>query len=174
MKKFLCIFFCAFILLFSGCEKIKDVENEPLEISGFNTIIKTVANDVEIKANVEYVPFDTLTLAFLLPNSAENMQVICKNGEYTISTEKLTFTMHSDKIPFSAVCKTLEECINTVQGTIPEKDAENNLLIFTYNADGHLCKLYTKTDTKNFVKLSVDGADFLFFENFEYIMGQTA
>ena len=44
MKKILCIFMCLIILGGCNVEKIKDVKKEPLEISGFNTIIKSNFN----------------------------------------------------------------------------------------------------------------------------------
>ena len=41
--------------MLGGCslEKIKEVKKEPLEISGFNTIIKSNFDNVQISANVE-------------------------------------------------------------------------------------------------------------------------
>lgn len=170
MKKILCIFAC--LLLLTSCN-VKEVENEPLEISGFNTVVKAVVNDIEIQANAEYIPFNSLDFTFLKPDSVRNMQVLCKNGEYTVKTEKLTFTLVGDKMPFNMICRMLEECVNTVQGTAPQKDTNSEMLIYPYNADGHICRLYVEKETKNFVKLSVDGTDFLFFENFTFTVGHT-
>ncbi len=168
MKKILCVFIC--LIMLGGCsiEKIKEVKKEPLEISGFNTVIKSVVNNVQISANVEYIPFENLNFTFNSPKAVNGMQILCKNGEYTINMDKLSFTLASDKMPFTMICKTLETCINSVQGATPEKDAQTNLLIYSYNANGHICKLYTEKETKRFVKLMVDGKDLLYFENFEY------
>ncbi len=168
MKKILCIFMC--LVMLGGCStlKIKEVKKEPLEISGFNTIIKSNLNNVQISANVEYVPYQSLSFTFISPETVKNMQILCSNGEYTINMNKLSFAFSSDKLPFNMVCKTLETCIDSVQGVSPEVDAETDLLIFSYNADGHICKLYTEKEKRNFVKLSVDGNELLFFENFEY------
>ena len=158
------------LIILGGCnvKKIKDVKKEPLEISGFNTIIKSTVNNVQISANAEYVPYQSLNFTFNSPESVKDMQILCSNGEYTVNMNKLSFTFTGEKLPFNMICRTLETCINTVQGVLPETDAETDLLVFSYNADGHICKLYTEKEIRNFVKLSVDGNDLLFFENFEY------
>lgn len=168
MRKILCVFFC--LIMLGGCnvEKIKEVKKEPLEISGFNTIIKSNFNDVQISANAEYVPYKSLNFTFTSPETVKDMQILCNNGEYTVKMNKISFTFTGEKMPFSMICKTLETCINSVQGVTPEQDPQTDLLVFSYNADGHICKLYVEKVTRNFVKLSVDGADLLFFENFEY------
>lgn len=168
MRKILCIFIC--LILLGGCsfEKIKDVKKEPLEISGFNTVIKSNVNNVQISANAEYVPFQALNFTFNAPEAVKDMQILCSNGEYTVNMNKLSFTFAGDKMPFNMICRTLETCINSVQGVAPETDPQTDLLVFSYNADGHICKLYAEKETRNFVKLSVDGADLLFFENFQY------
>lgn len=168
MKKILCIFIC--LIMLGGCdfEKIKEVKKEPLEISGFNTIIKSTVNNVQISANVEYVPFQNLNFTFNSPETVKDMQILCSNGEYTVNMNKLSFTFAGDKMPFNMICRTLETCINSVQGVTPEKDPQTDLLVFSYNADGHICKLYAEKETRNFVKLSVDGNDVLFFEDFHY------
>lgn len=168
MKKILCVFMCLIILGGCNVEKIKDVKKEPLEISGFNTVIKSNVNDVQISANAEYIPYQSLNFTFNLPEAVKNMQILCNNGEYTVNMNKLSFTFTGEKLPFNMICRTLETCINTVQGVLPETDAETDLLVFSYNAEGHICELYTEKDTKKFVKLKVDGNDLLFFENFEY------
>ena len=156
--------------MLGGCStlKIKEVKKEPLEISGFNTVIKSNVNDVQISANAEYIPYQSLNFTFNLPEAVKNMQILCNNGEYTVNMNKLSFTFTGEKLPFNMICRTLETCINTVQGVLPETDAETDLLVFSYNAEGHICELYTEKDTKKFVKLKVDGNDLLFFENFEY------
>ena len=168
MKKILCVFMC--LIMLGGCStlKIKEVKKEPLEISGFNTVIKSNVNDVQISANAEYIPFQSLNFTFNLPEAEKNMQILCNNGEYTVNMNKLSFTFTGEKLPFNMICRTLETCINSVQGVSPETDAETDLLVFSYNAEGHICELYTEKDTKKFVKLKVDGNDLLFFENFEY------
>lgn len=173
MRKILCVFIS--LLILGGCnvEKIKDVQKEPLEISGFNTIVKSTVNDVQISANAEYIPFKSLNFTFNTPETVKDMQILCQNGEYTVNMNKLSFTFSGDKLPFNMICRTLETCINSVQGTTPEIDEETDNLIYSYNADGHICKLYTENETKMFVKLQVDGEDLLFFENFEYTVGQT-
>lgn len=168
MKKILCIFLC--LIMLGGCsiEKIKEVKKEPLEISGFNTVIKSTVNNVQISANVEYIPYQKLDFVFTSPEAVKNMQIKCSNGEYTVNMNKISFTFTGEKMPFNMICRTLETCINSVQGVTPEKDTQTDLLVFSYNADGHICKLYTEKEIRKFVKLNVDGNDLLFFENFEY------
>lgn len=168
MKKILCVFLC--LIMLGGCsvEKIKEVKKEPLEVSGFNTVIKSNVNNVQISANAEYVPYQNLNFIFTAPETVKDMQILCSNGEYTVNINKISFAFTGEKLPFNMICRTLETCINSVQGVSPETDAETDLLVFSYNADGHICKLYAEKETRNFVKLSVDGTDLLFFENFEY------
>lgn len=168
MKKILCVFLC--LIMLGGCsvEKIKEVKKEPLEISGFNTVIKSNVNNVQISANAEYVPYQNLNFTFTAPETVKDMQILCNNGEYTVNMNKISFAFTGEKLPFNMICRTLETCINSAQGVSPETDAETDLLVFSYNADGHICKLYAEKETRNFVKLSVDGTDLLFFENFEY------
>ena len=88
MKKILCIFIC--IIMLGGCsvEKIKEVKKEPLEISGFNTVIKSNFNSVQISANAEYVPFQSLNFTFNSPETVKDMQILCSNGEYTVNMNK--------------------------------------------------------------------------------------
>ena len=168
MKKILCVFIC--LILLGGCsiEKLKDVKKEPLEISGFNTVIKSTVNNVQISANAEYVPYKSLNFTFNSPDAVKDLQILCSNGEYTVNMNKLSFTFAGEKLSFNMICRNLETCINSVQGITPEVDTETGLLVFSYNADSHICKLYTEKETREFVKLNVDGNDLLFFENFEY------
>lgn len=172
MKKVLCILLC--ILLLGGCGtfKIKDVEKEPLNISGFNTLVKTEINNIEISGNAKYVLSDGLYFDFIKPETVSGAKIVCRNGEYQVDFNSLSVTLAGDKLPFNMICRALETCINNVQGTTPEKEENTNQLIYTYNAENHLCKLYTDADTKHFIKLTVDGADALLFENFQYV-GQT-
>lgn len=170
MKKVLCILLC--ILLLGGCGilKTKDLEKEPLNISGFNTVVKTKINDIEICGNARYVMSDGLYFDFLAPETINGVKVICHNGEYEINFEGLSISVAGDKLPFNMVCNALETCLNNVQGSTPLVD--ENQLVYTYNAKNHLCKLYAEKDTKHFIKLTVDGIDVLNFENFQYV-GQT-
>ena len=52
MKKLLCILIC--ILLFAGCEKTREAENEIPDFYGFNADVKTVVNDINISAKAEF------------------------------------------------------------------------------------------------------------------------
>ena len=172
MKKVLCILLC--ILLLGGCGtlKTKDLEKEPLNISGFNTVVKTRINDIEICGNVSYVASDALYFDFVAPKTINGTKIICRNGEYQIDFNGLSVNFAGDKLPFNMICNAFETCINNVQGTTPQIDSTTNQLVYTYNTENHLCQLYTEKETKNFIKLTIDGADVLFFENFQYV-GQT-
>lgn len=173
MKKILCILFC--ILLLGGCtvNKSKDVETEPLEISGFRCVLRTTLNGLQITADAEYMATDTINVTFTAPETVKGMKINCKSGEYTVSYKNLELTVDSEKMPFNMLCRSLEECINKAQGTIAEKDENSESLVYTYTAEGHVCRLFINPETKVFEKVTVDGIDTLFFENFEYIMGQT-
>ena len=172
MKKFLCILFC--VLFLNGCGKIKtkDVEKEPLNISGFNTVVKTQINNIEICGSAQYVMNDALCFEFSSPETINGTKVICRNGEYQIDFNELSVTVAGNKLPFNMICKALETCINNVQGTTPQEDTLTNQLIYVYNAENHICKLYVDAQSKNFLKLTIDEKDVLYFESFEY-MGQT-
>ena len=172
MKKVLCILFC--ILLLNGCGKIKtkDVEKEPLNISGFNTVVKTQINNIEICGNAQYVVNDALYFEFSTPETLKGTKATCRDGEYLIEFNELSVTIAGNKLPFNMICKALETCVNNVQGATPQVDSVTKQLVYTYNLENHLCKLYTDAQTKNFIKLTVDERDVLYFESFEY-MGQT-
>ncbi len=170
MKKFLCVLFS--ILLLGGCtSKTKDVEKEPLSISGFSCILRTTFNNMEITANAEYMLPNTIQVNFTAPETVNGMQINCTNGEYTMYYKDLELTVNGDKMPFNMVCRGLEECINNAQGETPEKDENSESIIYSYTAEGHTCKLYVNPETKAFEKIAIDGIDTLFFENFTYIYG---
>ena len=135
-------------------------------------MVKSNINSVEICGNVKYIMADGLYFDFLLPETLKGAEIICRDGEYHIEYNDLSVTFQGEKLPFNMVCKALETCVNNVQGATPEIDAINQQLIYTYNAENHICKLYTEIETKHFLRLSIDGEDVLIFENFEYV-GQT-
>lgn len=172
MKRVLCILLC--ILLLGGCRtlKTKDLEKEPLNISGFNTVVKTKINNIEICGNARYVVSDALYFDFVAPKTINGTKVVCRNGEHQLHFNDLSISLVGEKLPFNMVCNALETCINNVQSSTPQLDNATNLLVYTYNVQNHLCRLYAEQETKHFVKLTVDGADVLLFENFEYV-GQT-
>lgn len=173
MKKFLCSFICILLLCSCTNKNSKDVENEPLSISGFSCAIRTTLNDIEITADAEYLASGTINMTFTAPATVNGMQINCTGGEYTVHYKNLELTVSGEKMPFNMVCRGLEECINNAQGKTPEKEENSESLIYTYTAEGHVCKLYINPDTKYFEKIAIDGIDTLYFENFEYIMGQT-
>lgn len=173
MKKFLCSFLGLLLLCSCVNENSKDVETEPLEISGFRCVIRTTLNDIEITADAEYMASGTIQVAFTAPETVKGMQINCMGGEYTVNYKNLELTVSGEKMPFNMLCRSLEECINNAQGTTPEKDENTESLIYTYTAEGHVCRLFVNPETKYFEKVTVDGIDTLFFEKFEYTMGQT-
>ncbi len=168
MKKILCIFVC--ILLLGGCGKgnSKEVENEPADFGGFSCTVRTAVNEIEICADAKYIPYESLTFSFTSPEAVNGMTVNCKSGEYELQVKGLTFTVSGDKLPFSMMCRTLEDCLDKVQGTLPEKDLQTGATVYTYNSGTNICKLYVDSDTGAFKKLTVNGADTLIFENFAF------
>ena len=69
MKKLLCIFIC--VLLFAGCEKTKEAENEIPDYYGFTTEVETVVNDISISADAEFTENDKLVLTLTSPESVK-------------------------------------------------------------------------------------------------------
>ena len=164
MRKILCVFIA--LLLLGGCggKNSKEVENEPLDFGGFQTTVKTVINDITVSADAVYKPYESLDFTFTSPETVSGMQISCCDGEYTLTSNGLKFTFAGDKMPFSMLCKALENCLDSVRGAVPDADGA-----YTYNSDGRLCKLFVNTDTGCFERLTVDGADVLYFENFAFL-----
>lgn len=164
MKKILCVFIC--LLLLGGCggKNSKEVKTEQLDFGGFRATVKTVVNDITVSADTVYKPYESLDFTFTSPKTVNGMQIICRDGEYTLTFNGLTFTLAGDKLPFSMLCKALESCLDNVRGAAPDSDGA-----YTYSYDGRLCKLFVNSETGCFERLNVDGADVLFFENFTFL-----
>lgn len=171
MKKFLCSLLCLLFLCSCTDLKSKDVENEPLSISGFICTIRTTFNGLSITGNAQYTLPNTITLEMTAPETVKDMQINCTDGVYTVQYKGLELTVDGDKMPFNMVCRGIEECINNAQGKKPTKDEKSESLVYSYTAEGHTCKLFVNRDTKAFEKIAIDGIDALFFENFTYIYG---
>ncbi|MGN0570013.1 MAG: hypothetical protein ACI4N4_05860 [Candidatus Fimenecus sp.] len=168
MKKFLCALFCLLLLCGCGINKTKDVEKEPLNISGFNTDVHTTLNGITVSAEADYTAFDSLVLTFTQPQTVKGVQVSCADGEYTLKTNRLTFSISEGKLPYNMIFCALESCINNVNGAAPEKGENSESLSYSYEAQGHFCTLLVNPDTKEFEKLIIDGTDAAVFENFTY------
>lgn len=169
MKKVLCIIMV--LIFFSGCGtlNVKDVEKEPLIFSGFNAVVTTSINNITISGNVEYYADGSLAFKFIQPETVNGATINCCDGEYKIQFQDISVSFPSEKMSFYMICRVLETCVNNVQGKTPEIDKESEMLVYSYTAEKHLCKLYADFETKCFIKLTVDGTDTLYFENFEYI-----
>lgn len=171
MKKFLCVFMMLLLLCSCTDLKSKDVENEPLSISGFTCVIRTTFNDIDVVSNVQYILPNTIIMDFTAPETVNGMQINCTDGVYSVKYKKIELTVDGDKMPFNMVCKGIEECINNAQGKTPQKDEKTESFVYSYNAEGHTCQLFVNPETKSFEKITVDGIDTLFFENFTYMYG---
>lgn len=171
MKKILCSFLCVLLLCSCTNLKSKDVEKEPLSISGFTCVMRTTLNDIQITANAEYLASGTIQIEIITPETVNGMQINCTNGEYTVKYKNLDLTVSGEKMPFNMICRSLEECINNAQGKTPTKDENSESIIYSYTAEGHTCKLYVNPETKAFEKIAIDGIDTLYFENFQYVYG---
>lgn len=169
MKKVLCIVVA--LMLFGGCGMLntKDVKKEPLIFSGFNAVVTTEINGITISGNAECYVVGSLNFEFIQPETVKGATIVCNSGEYKIQFQDITASFPSEKLSFNMVCRALETCIDNVQGKTPETDKQSDMLVFSYTAENHLCKLYADSETKNFIKLTVDGTDTLYFENFKYI-----
>ncbi len=169
MKRVLCIVMA--LMLFGGCGTLnkKDVKKEPLIFSGFNAVVTTKINDITISGKAEYYADNSLTFEFSQPETVKGATVVCSSGEYKIRFQDISVSFPSEKMSFYMICRAIETCVNNVQGKTPENDAESEMLVYSYTAENHLCKLYADSETKNFIKLTVDGVDVVYFENFQYL-----
>lgn len=165
MKRILCVFVC--ILLLSGCERINTKENEIPDFMGFRTDVKITFNNVEISAYTEYDEVQGLSIVLKKPESVKDMRIVCKDGKCKIDYQELSFSFSHKKLPYSSFFVALESCAENIKTSIYENG------YYSYVVNGNICHLYVDEKTKNFVKLSVNETDMLFFENFEYVMGQT-
>ena len=169
MKKVLCIVMVLMLLSGCGMFNTKDVKKEPLIFSGFNAVVTTEINDITISGNAEYSADDSLKFEFIQPETVKGATVLCCDGEYKIQFHDISVSFPSEKLSFNMICRAIETCVNNVQGKTPEIDGQSKMLVYSYTADNHLCQLYVESETKYFVKLTVDGVDTLSFENFQYI-----
>ena len=171
MKKFLCVFMMLLLLCSCTDLKSKDVENEPLSISGFTCVIRTTFNGIDVVSNAQYTLPNTIIMDFTAPETVNGMQINCTDGVYSVKYKKIELTVDGDKMPFNMVCKGIEKCINNAQGKTPKKDEKTESLVYSYTSEGHTCQLFVNPETKAFEKITVDGIDTLFFENFTYMYG---
>lgn len=163
MKKLLCICLC--FMLLAGCAKKQDVKTEPLSFSGFDAVITTELNGISISSNVSYDFANGYKFSFNSPSSFKNLTVSGNDGEFTLSGEKLTLNLQSNKLPSSMICRALSDCVNAVSGAYPVRNNEG-LSEYAYSVDKVPCVLYTD-ENKNFKKLLVGGQEFT-FESFSY------
>ncbi len=164
MKKLLCICLC-FILL-AGCAKKQDNnKTEPLTFSGFNAVVNTDFNGITISVGVSFDFANGYKFSFGSPETLKNLTVSGKDGEFTLSGEKLTLSLQSTKLPPSMVCRAISDCINAVSGAYPARKTDGTLE-YAYTIDKTSCILYTD-ENKNFKKLLVGGQEF-YFESFSY------
>lgn len=171
MKKFLCSLLCLLFLCSCTDLKSKDVENEPLSISGFTCVIRTTFNGISIIANAQYTLPNAISMDFTAPETVKGVQINCTDGVYAVKYKNLELTVDGDKMPFNMICRELETCINNAQGKTPQKDEKSESFVYSYTAEGHTCQLFVNPDTKAFEKIAIDGIDTLFFENFTYMYG---
>ena len=102
------------LMFFSGCGmlNVKDVEKEPLDISGFNTVVKTQINNIEICGNAYYVVSDALYFDFVAPKTINGTKIVCRNGEYEVD-----FNVGKTEYDYE---------IDAVTGVILDKDVDND------------------------------------------------
>lgn len=152
-------------MLLAGCAKKNDVKKEPLNFSGFNAVITTEMNGIALSSNVSYDFACGYEFTFNAPSTFKNLTVSGKDGEFTLTGEKLTLNLQSDKLPSSMICRALSDCINAVSGAYPIKNSDG-LSEYAYSVDKVPCVLYTD-ENKNFKKLLVGAQEFI-FESFSY------
>lgn len=152
-------------MLLAGCAKKNDVKTEPLSFSGFHAVITTEFNGITLSSNVSYNFASGYEFTFNAPMSLKNLTVSGKDGEFTLTGEKLTLNLQSDKLPSSMICRALSDCINAVSGAYPIKNSDG-LSEYAYSVDRVPCVLYTD-ENNNFKKLLVGAQEFI-FESFSY------
>lgn len=157
------------ILVLSGCGRIntKENKNEIPNFTGFSTDVKTTFNNIEIMASAEYDEISGLCVTMISPESMKGMKIMCKDGECKLDFHELSFVISHKKLPFTSFFVALESCAENIKTATYENG------YYSYNVNGNLCNLYIDEETKHFRKLTVNGTDTLFFENFQYVMGQT-
>ena len=165
MKKLLCIFIC--ILLFAGCEKTKEAENEIPDFYGFKTDVKAIVNDISITANAEFTEIDNLVLTLTSPESVKGMKISIKDNGCIIDFHSLSFSVPLKSMPFNSLCVGLNACAGSV------KTAEYNTDHYSYSYDGHTYNLYVEKETGCFKKITVNENEIITFENFQFYTGQT-
>ncbi len=163
MKKLLCICLCFMFL--AGCAKKNDVKKEPLNFSGFNAVITVEFNGIKISTDVSYNSANGYEFSFSSPKTLENIKISGKDGEFTLSGEKLTINLQGERLPPSMVCKALSDCISAVSGAYPVTE-NGGTLEYAYSVENVPCTLYTD-ENKNFKKLTVGAQEFI-FESFSY------
>lgn len=152
-------------MLLAGCAKKNDVKKEPLNFSGFNAVITTEINGITLSSNVSYDFASGYKFSFNSPETLKKLTVSGKDGEFTLTGEKLTLNLQGDKLPSSMICRALSDCINAVSGAYPIKNSDG-LSEYAYSVDKVPCVLYTD-ENKNFKKLLVGAQEFI-FESFSY------
>ncbi len=163
MRKILCVLFV--ILLLAGCEKEKTKGNEIPDFRGFRTDVYTEINDTKITGTATFMELDGLVLTLTSPESLKGMEIICKDGECKTNLDTLSFSVLCKNLPHNSLPTSLMVCAENAKTAM----CENKYYNFT--ANGYTYQLCV--NEKGFAKLSTDGNDILYFENFEYITGQT-
>jgi hypothetical protein len=162
MKKLLCILIC--ILLFAGCEKTKEAENEISDFYGFRADVKTVVNDISISAKSEFTENEKLVLTVVSPESIEGMKISIEDEECEIEFNSLSFFIPLKSMPPDSLCVCLNACVKSV------KTAEFLTDHYSYSYNGYTYNLYVD-EMNHFNKITVNENEILTFENFEYIYG---
>jgi hypothetical protein len=165
MRKLLCVLIV--FLLLAGCEKEKTKENEISDYRGFKTDVYTEINDIKIKGCALYSEPDNLVLTLTSPESVKGMEIICKDGECKVNFHELSFLIAYEHLPFNAIFVSLITCAQNAKSATYENGC------YKFKVKEYTYQLYIDEETRNFQNLMVDGTEILYFDNFEYIMGQT-
>ncbi len=168
MKKILCLVLCLFVL--GGCtDKSKENKNEPLEISGFRSLVTTNLNGIEISAQAEVLSIDDITVTITAPATVKDMKFTYKNGEYDVQYKGFDFGISLEALPLDNIIQNIKACLNSVQGALPSGEKAGENLLYSYTSNGHSYSLYVNAETKAFEKVTADEMEVLTFQNFEYI-----
>ena len=142
-------------------------KNEIPDFRGFKTDVYTEINGIKISGSAVYSELDGLVLTLTSPDSVNEMKIICKDGECKVTLCELSFSVLRGHLPFNSVIVGLVACGENAKTSIYENDS------YKFTANGYTYELYVDEETKCFQKITSDGKDVLYFENFKYNMGQT-
>lgn len=148
--------------------KQQDVKAKPLEYSGFSCCAYTEKNEIKIRANVNYSQADGLSFSFSEPESCKLIKGTCSVEEIYLQMGKSEVTVPRDKMPDDSIISALAAVTERVNNVEVLRDKDGEPFKFDFSRNNHRYVVYLNSDADAFVKLTIDGRDRIFFENFSF------